>query len=156
MLSISLEIVAFASCSQRIDKLFTRKIKKRPKNHLKNQRRYDERASIVNPAQLRSLSLWSDFKKEYGLSLCYDELCQFWDSDPESWSFWRLWYDGYLFGTPLNNSIVSSALGLHPDQLVGSAVSVSKRITVKGTGAALISQIENVYKILTRIPQVTY
>ena len=116
-------------------------------NQLKNQRHIDERASIGDPNQILSLPLWSDFKKEYGLSLCYDELCRFWDSDPERWSFWRLWYDGYIIGTPLNSSVVSTALRLHPDQLVGSVESVSKRINVKGTGAFLISQIENIYNI---------
>jgi hypothetical protein len=45
--------------------------------------------------------LWPDGAVPEDLAAALDTLRAFWDADPETWGFWRRWYDGMLAGQPL-------------------------------------------------------
>jgi hypothetical protein len=45
--------------------------------------------------------LWPKGEVPEGLTDALDTLRAFWDADPDTWGFWRRWYDGMLAGQPL-------------------------------------------------------
>ncbi|ARE41870.1 hypothetical protein RGUI_3729 [Rhodovulum sp. P5] len=64
-----------------------------------------EDATSLDPAGLQALfvtPLWPVAPMPEGLSEGFAKLRAFWDADPDTWGFWRDWYQGMLDGQPMD------------------------------------------------------
>ena len=72
--------------------------------------------------------LWPNGELPEGLAAALDTLRAFWDSDPETWGFWRRWYDGMLAGEPLPWELQEQVALLPDDIWEAGAEAVAREI----------------------------
>lgn len=60
-------------------------------------------------------SLWHGLPMPKGVQKAFSKLLAFWDADPETWGFWREWYQGMLDGQPMGWEL-QKRVALIPDE----------------------------------------
>jgi hypothetical protein len=83
---------------------------------------------VQDGAQIFATPLWPGGKVPEGLSAALDTLHAFWDADPETWGFWRRWYDGMLAGQPLPWDLQEQVALLPDDIWQAGPEAVAERI----------------------------
>ena len=60
------------------------------------------KATMASPSDLHSAPLWHANVLPTGFKQGANQLFSFWTRNPEAWSFWRDWYQGFLDGKPFD------------------------------------------------------
>lgn len=83
---------------------------------------------MSDPAHVFDLNLWPIEKRPKGLLDNLRNLRSFWQSDPEIWSFWHRWYDGFLSGNPIDWDVQLAVATLPEEDWGKGSEWIAKRI----------------------------